>query len=202
MDEQTEKAVAALDAGQPIILPMDTVYGLCAYPYRATPCRRLNELKGRDEEQPIALIACDVEMLFECLPELRGRAATFVRALLPGPLTLVLPNTAQRFRWLGGSRPETIGVRVPKLCGPGKAVLDVVGAVAATSANLTGEGDASRLDDVPEEIRAACGALVDGGELPGTPSTVLDLAAEEPRVLREGAVPAEEALARLATLVG
>jgi L-threonylcarbamoyladenylate synthase len=201
MDEQAKKAVAALDLGQPVVLPFDTVYGLCAYPYRATPCRRLNELKGRDEGHPVALVACDVEMLFECLPELRGRAAVYVRALLPGPLTLVLPNTAQRFRWLSGSRPDTIGVRVPRLSGPGKAVLDIVGAVAATSANLTGEGDAARLDDVPEEIRAACGALVDGGELPGTASTVLDLTAE-PKVLREGAVPADEALARLAPLVG
>jgi L-threonylcarbamoyladenylate synthase len=55
---------------------------------------------------------------------------------------------------------------------------------------------------VPEEIRDACGALVDGGELPGTPSTVIDLTGEQPVILRAGAVPAEDALARLATLVG
>jgi L-threonylcarbamoyladenylate synthase len=80
------------------------------------------------------------------------------------------------------------------------AAVRAVGAVMATSANLHGGPDPRRLSDVPEEIRAACGALVDGGELPGVPSTVLDLTGLEPRVLREGAVPAAEALARVAAV--
>jgi L-threonylcarbamoyladenylate synthase len=69
--------------------------------------------------------------------------------------------------------------------------------VAATSANLHGEPDPARLEDVPKELLDACGAAVDGGELPGTPSTVIDLTGPEPIVLREGAVPAAEALARV-----
>jgi L-threonylcarbamoyladenylate synthase len=198
MDDVVEQAVAALRAGQPVVLPTDTVYGLCAYPYRADPASRLAKLKGRDVAQPIALVACDVPMLFECVPELRGRTATFARALLPGPVTLVLPNPAERYRWLTGSRPDTIGVRVPRMTGAARAILDEVGAVAATSANLTGGPDPRTLDEVPAEVREACGALVDGGELPGIPSTVIDLTGDEPRILREGAVPAEEALARLA----
>jgi L-threonylcarbamoyladenylate synthase len=72
-----------------------------------------------------------------------------------------------------------------------------VGAVVATSANLTGGPDPRRLQDVPEEIRSRVAAAIDGGELPGTPSTVVDLTADEPVVLREGAVTAEEALARV-----
>jgi L-threonylcarbamoyladenylate synthase len=70
----------------------------------------------------------------------------------------------------------------------------------ATSANVHGGPDPRALADVPEEIRAGCGALVDGGELPGVSSTVLDLSGAEPRVLREGAVPAVEALARVAAV--
>jgi L-threonylcarbamoyladenylate synthase len=204
MDEQqiVDQAVSALRAGEPVVMPMDTVYGLCAYPYRSEPARRLYELKQRDQSQPVALVACDLDMLFECVPELRGRAATYARALLPGPLTLILPNPAERYRWLTGARPDTIGVRVPDLGGPSKAVLEQVGAVAATSANLTGQPDPKTLDAVPAEIRDACGALIDGGELPGTPSTVIDLTGPEPHVVREGAVPADEALARLAALVG
>jgi L-threonylcarbamoyladenylate synthase len=81
-------------------------------------------------------------------------------------------------------------------------VLNVVGAVLATSANLHGGPDPRRLEDVPEEIRRGCGALVDGGGLPGTPSTVLDLTGPEPRVVREGAVPAWEALGALAATTG
>jgi tRNA A37 threonylcarbamoyladenosine synthetase subunit TsaC/SUA5/YrdC len=76
-------------------------------------------------------------------------------------------------------------------------VLARVGAVAATSANRHGGADARRLADVPEEIRAACAALVDGGELSGTPSTVLDFTGAEPAVLREGAAPAAAALERV-----
>lgn len=197
-----EQAVTALRAGQPIVLPMDTVYGLCAYPYREEAALRLYKLKGRPETQPTALVASDLEMLFECVPELGGRAAKQARALLPGPFTLIVPNPARRYRWLTGDRPETIGVRVPELSGPGRAVLDAVGAVAATSANLPGQPDPRTLAEVPGEIREACGALVDGGELPGTPSTVIDLTGPEPTVVREGAVRAEEALDRLAAVVG
>jgi L-threonylcarbamoyladenylate synthase len=80
------------------------------------------------------------------------------------------------------------------------SVLGRVGAVMATSANLAGGADPRRVEDVPAEIVTGCAAIVDGGELPGTPSTVLDLTGSEPRVLREGAVPADEALARVSGL--
>jgi L-threonylcarbamoyladenylate synthase len=180
------------------VLPTDTVYGLCGDSQRVTVAREIYRLKQRPIEQPLALLARDVDTLFDLVPEL-PRAS--VKALLPGPYTLVLPNPAQRYRWLTGSAPETIGVRVPELSGPGVEVLGEVGAVVATSANLHGGPEARTLEDVPVEIRAAA-ALVDGGRLPGTPSTVLDLTGAEPRVLREGAVPAQEALERAAAAYG
>jgi L-threonylcarbamoyladenylate synthase len=194
-------AVEALREGKPVVMPFDTVYGLAADPSREDPVRRLYTLKGRDETEPSALVAWDFDYLLECVPELRGPAATLAQLLLPGPVTLILPNPARRFRWLTGSNPEAIGVRVPAFDGPGAEVLERVGAVAATSANHPGGRDPRRLDEVPEEIRAGAGALVDGGELPGSPSTVIDLTGPEPRVLREGALPAEEALRRLGAAV-
>ena len=115
-----------------------------------------------------------------------------------GPYTVVLSNPARRFPWLAGARPGTIGVRVPELSGPAADVLQRVGVVAATSANLHGGPDPCRLEDVPEEIAVAVAGVFDVGELPGTASTVLDLTGPEPVVLREGAVPAAEALARAA----
>jgi L-threonylcarbamoyladenylate synthase len=195
-----DRAVEAIRAGKPVVLPTDTVYGLCTTPYRAEPVERLARLKGRAEAQPIALLAESVELLLECVPELRGRSGELIRELLPGPYTLVLPNPARRFRWLAGSRPETLGVRVPELPGPAADVLSRVGAVAATSANVHGGPDPRTLDDVPAEIRDRAAALVDGGELPGTASTVIDLTGREPVVVREGAVPAAEALARVGGL--
>jgi tRNA A37 threonylcarbamoyladenosine synthetase subunit TsaC/SUA5/YrdC len=101
---------------------------------------------------------------------------------------------------LTGSTPETLGVRVPELGpGPARELLEAAGAVAATSANQPGGRDPARLDDVPAELRTRCGAALDGGELPGKPSTVIDLSGPEPRVLREGIVREEDALARAAS---
>jgi L-threonylcarbamoyladenylate synthase len=191
------EAVSALKAGRLVVLPTDTVYGLAASPYLVEPVRRIFALKQRPETTAIALVACDVDFLLECVPELRGRDATIARALLPGPYTLVLRNAARRFRWVAGDRPDTIGVRVPELHGDAEAVFEQVGAVAATSANLHGGRDPGSLAEVPDEIRSAAAAIVDGGELPGTASTVIDFTGPEPRVLREGAAPSIDAIDRV-----
>ena len=190
----TAQAVSAIRLGKPVILPTDTVYGLVAAPFREEPVRRLYELKGRDESQPIALMVPELYLLFELVPELRGRAGLIAEALLPGPYTLVFSNPARRFGWLTGSRKDTIGVRVPDLPEPSAEILRTVGALAATSANLTGGVEPARLEDVPKELRSEAAAVIDGGTLPGTASTVLDFTGPEPRVLREGAAPSAAAL--------
>jgi len=194
---EVDAAVAAIRAGRLAIVPTDTVYGLATSAYTEAPVRRLYRAKGREEQQPTALVAADLDLLFECVPELRGRSGTIARALLPGPFTLILSNPARRFRWLTGTRPETIGVRVPAVEGVAKSLLDGVGVMVATSANLPGGPDPRRLDQVPAELRDAVDALVDGGELPGSPSTVLDVTGPEPQVLREGAVPGAAAVERV-----
>lgn len=166
-------AVAALRAGEAVILPTDTVYGLCALPEHQEV---LYELKGRDRSKPVAQLAADVDALVAALPGLdRG----VLERYLPGAYTLVV-----------GDPP--LGVRVPDLPQAAVAVVRAVGVVAATSANLSGGPDPRRVEDVPEEIRAACGAIFDAGELPGIPSTVIDLTGDEPRVLRQGAGPLPE----------
>jgi L-threonylcarbamoyladenylate synthase len=167
----TEEAVTALRAGRAVILPTDTVYGLCALPEHEDV---LYELKGRDRSKPVALLAADVDVLIERLPDL-DRAV--VERYLPGPYTLVYGS---------------VGVRVPELPSSTAEIVCEVGVVAATSANLSGGVDPRRIEDIPQQIRAACGAIVDGGELPGIPSTVLDISGDEPRVLRQGAGPLPE----------
>jgi L-threonylcarbamoyladenylate synthase len=169
-------AAEALRAGELVILPTDTVYGLCG-PESEEAAKRIAALKGRPAEQPIALLFADVETALE-------RASGLERAahLLPGPFTLIV---------------GTLGIRVPELPPAAAEVVRAVGVVLATSANLHGGPDPRRLDEVPPEIRSACAAEVDAGELPGIASTVIDLTGTEARILREGAVPAAEALARL-----
>ena len=183
-----DRAVEAILAGQPVLLPTDTVYGLCTTASSAPAVEALYRLKGRPGTQPTAILTGEVEALLEAVPELPER---IVRALLPGPHTLVLPNPARRFAWLTGERPEAIGVRVPDLSADAVEVLRRAGPVVATSANLAGGPDPRRLDDVPRELREAAAAEIDGGELPGVASTVVDFTGGEPTVLREGAGPFE-----------
>ena len=183
-----EEAVEAIGEGRPVVLPTDTVYGLCTTPLAPVS---LTRMKVRFAEQPIALLASVVVILLELVPVL---PESVVHSLLPGRLTLIFPNPERRFPLL--SPLETIGVRVPELRGAARRIVTRVGAVAATSANVHGGPDPRRLDEVPDSIREEA-VLVDGGELPGVPSTVVDLTGPEPTILREGAVPAEEVLARL-----
>ena len=190
--------VLALHAGQVVILPTDTVYGLVASADGPEPTGRLYALKGREASKPSALMTADVETLLDCVPELNGRAEEIVRTLLPGPYTLILANPARRYRWLTGTTPAAIGVRVPELPAAAARVVSAVGAVASTSANLAGGPDPRTLEDIPAELRERVAAIVDAGELPGLASTVLDFTGPEPRVLREGAAPAAAALARVA----
>ena len=184
--------LSALLAGDPVVLPTDTVYGLCSLPTQEA-VRRLRVLKGTPATQPISLLCTALGDLLDRLPWLRGRPEL---VLLPGPFTLIFPNPERAFPWLAGSHPESIGIRVPLLPGMALAVVQEVGAVAATSANLHEGTDPRRFEDVPEEIRRQSPGL-DGGELPGTPSTVIDFSGAEPRVLREGAAPAAEAIGRV-----
>jgi L-threonylcarbamoyladenylate synthase len=196
-----DDAAAAILAGRPAIVPTDTVYGLVTTPYREEPVQRLYALKSRPASQPTALIAADLDALFVCVPELRGPAGAIVAALLPGPYTLVLANPARRFPWLTGDNPDAIGVRVPAVSGVAKTLLDQVGAVAGTSANLAGGPEARLLADVPEALLAECAAL-DGGELPGIPSSVIDFMGPEAVVLRRGAGDVDDAIARARAAVG
>jgi L-threonylcarbamoyladenylate synthase len=166
-----DDAVAALRAGRAVILPTDTVYGLCALPEHEDV---LYGIKGRDRSKPVALVAAEIDALVAAVP---GLDPSVLERYLPGPYTLVVGK---------------IGVRVPNLPPAAAEIVRAVGLVAATSANLSGGPDPRRVEDVPAEIRAACGAIVDAGELPGVPSTVIDLTGAEPRVLRQGAGPAPE----------
>ena len=189
----SDDVVDAIRAGRSAVIPTDTVYGLVATPHRSEPVLRMYELKGRPETQPSALMAASLDVLFESVPELGGRARRIAGELLPGPYTLILANPARRFRWLCGDTPDKIGVRVPALPAPSQEVLDRLGALASTSANLAGGPEPRSLADVPAELLAQCPAL-DGGELPGEPSTVIDFTGPEPVVLRKGAGDVTRAL--------
>jgi len=197
---EVAQAIAALRRGELAVIPTDTVYGLVANADDPRAAEALYAAKGRDARQPTAVLFASLAELLARVPELPASGAAVARALFPGPLTLVVPNPGLRFRWLNEERPEALGVRVPDVAGPGKEVLDALGALVATSANLPGGRDPRTLADVPQELVAAAAATVDGGGLGGAPSTVVDLTGPEPTILREGALPARVVLERLAVL--
>ncbi len=183
------------------VFPADTVYGLACEPDLDDAVERLYRLKGRRPDKPAAVMFFERSLALDALPELGEGTRGAVEALLPGPFTLVLPNPARRFPLACGPDPETLGLRVPALPERLRALEAVRWPVLQSSANRAGGPDARVLEDVPEPIRAAADLLLDGGELPGTPSTVVDLRPYERTgdwsVLREGAASRAEVRERL-----
>jgi L-threonylcarbamoyladenylate synthase len=178
------------------VFPADTVYGLACEPTDRTAVERLYALKGRQPDKPAAVMFFDPSLALAALPDLGPRMRGALMALLPGAVTLLLPNPALRFPLACGPDPSTLGLRVPVLDGELAALQEVRWPVLQSSANAAGGADARRLDDVPQEIREGADLLLDGGELPGTPSTVVDLRRYEDhgdwKVVRRGAVADEQ----------
>jgi L-threonylcarbamoyladenylate synthase len=163
------------------VFPADTVYGLACDPQNERAVARLYALKGRPPDKPAAVMFFSLD----ALPELGPRTRALAQRLLPGAVTLLVRSDA--FPLAGGA--GTLGLRVPDL----PRFADVRVPVLQSSANLTGGPDARRLDEVPEAIRRGADLVIDGGELAGTPSTVIDLRDYERdgtwKIVRAGAVP-------------
>ena len=193
---------AALERGELVVLPTDTVYGIAAHATNGDACANLYAAKGRDKSQPIAVLLASLDDLDTFLPELSSRAYDASSALLPGPYTLIVGNPARRFGWLCGGTPGAIGVRVP-------ADALNLPPVAATSANPSGQPEAARPGLLEPELLDLCAVAVDNGELPsGVASTVLDLTRWEASgdvtdivVLRDPANRVDDAMALLGELV-
>jgi len=181
-----------LARGGVAIFPTDTVYGLGCDPQRGTAVERLYALKGRPADRPAAVLFFTLASALQALPTLEAREREAIGALLPGAVTLLLPNRDRRFPLACGCDPSTVGLRVP-LLGDSLAALGMVrGPLLQSSANLSGEAEARRLADVPDRLLEQADLVLDGGVLPGVASTVLDLRDYQRSaawsVVREGAL--------------
>jgi L-threonylcarbamoyladenylate synthase len=183
------------------VFPADTVYGLACEPDSKEAVQRMYMLKRRRPDKPAAVMFFALDLALAALPELGPRTRGALQALLPGAVTLLLPNPAERFPLACGPEPLVLGLRVPAWPPALTALADVRWPVLQSSANAAGGPDARRLKEVPEYMRTHCDLVLDGGELPGTPSTVVDLRAYEAErewsVGREGAVSVTEVAAKL-----
>lgn len=179
-----ERTIAA---GGVAVFPSDGVYGLACDPLDATAVARVHELKGRDDGKPSAVMYFSPLAMRELVAGLGPRAAAALAALLPGPVTLVLANPERRYPLACREDPERLGVRL--IAGP---LAGAMCPVFQTSANLSGEPAVARFADVPAAIVTGADLAIDGGELGGLPSTVVDLAAIDEgggwTILREGAL--------------
>jgi L-threonylcarbamoyladenylate synthase len=193
--EEVETFERCISVGGIALFPADTVYALGTEPDSREGVDRLYRLKGRVPDKPAAVMFFDLELALEALPELGPRSREAVERLLPGGVTLLVANPARRYPLACGPEPERLGLRVPRLEGALAPLAAVSWPVLQSSANRSGERDAARVADVDEELRAGVDLILDGGELPGTPSTVVDLSAYESdgswELLREGAIPRE-----------
>ncbi len=188
-----QQAAAAIRAGKVIAIPTDTVYGLAADPFQPAAVREVFRLKGRPENKPILLLVNSlqqVELLAARLPKaFHSLAARF----WPGPLTLILPAAP--------SVPDsitagagTVAVRLPG----SMLVRELIGAahvpLTGTSANRSGRPPSRSAAEVKQQFPSGLPLILDGGPAPsGLPSTLVDLTGE-PRIVREGAIPAMDVL--------
>jgi L-threonylcarbamoyladenylate synthase len=183
-----------IDAGGVALFPADTVYGLGTDPGSAAGVERLYRIKGRLTDRPAAVMFFRTDAALAALPDLGERTRDALERLLPGGLTLLLPNPARRFPLACGPAPERLGLRVPALTGRLAPLAEMDRPVLQSSANPSGGRDARRLEDVDPGIRAAVDLELDAGRLPGIPSTVVDLTGFEDggdfSIVREGAVDA------------
>jgi L-threonylcarbamoyladenylate synthase len=189
--EALERCVAE---GGVAVFPADTLYGLACDPSSGSAIERIHSLKGRDGEKPSAVMFFAPLAMRELLATLGPRTREALGALLPGPLTLVVDNPQRRYPLASREHPERLGIRLidGPLGGAGCAIFQ-------TSANRSGEPAPSRFQDIDAEILGGADLAIDGAELGGEPSTVVDLTALDSggswSVLREGAVsPAQIAV--------
>jgi len=170
------------------VFPADGLYGLACDPLNATAVERIQALKGRGERKPSAVMYFSPLAMRELIESLGPRTREAAAALLPGPVTLVVANPQRRYPLACREDPERLGVRL--IAGP---LAGATTPVFQTSANRSGQPAPQRFEDIAEEILAGAGLAIDGGELSGTPSTVVDLSELDAgggwRILREGGMP-------------
>jgi L-threonylcarbamoyladenylate synthase len=194
--DQIREFEEVIGEGGVALFPTDTVYGLGTHPDSVEGVHRLYWIKGRSPDRPAAVLFFDLERALAALPELGANTREAIGRLLPGAVTVLVPNPSTRFPLACGASPERLGLRVPALGDRLAKLADVKVPILQSSANPTGESDPQTVEEVDPRIRRGVDIELDAGLLPGTPSTVVDLSHYEETgdydVLREGALAAAE----------
>jgi L-threonylcarbamoyladenylate synthase len=188
--EGLDAASAALRRGELVVLPTDTVYGVAADAFNPGAVDALLAAKGRGRDMPVPVLVANQEMLAALVGELPESAKALTAAHWPGALTVVVRHTPH-LSWDLGDARGTVAVRMPD----DELALDLIsrtGPLAVSSANRSGHPPATTMMDARLQLGASVAVYLDGGPRPsGTPSSIVDLTGAAPRLLREGALPAD-----------
>ncbi len=189
------QAVEILKAGGVVAFPTDTVYGLGCLAFDVKAIESLYEIKGREQTKAIAVLIASAEDLALIAAQPSAEALRLAKRFWPGPLTIVVPRNPNVPEAL--SHSPTIGVRVPDHA-VARELLAAAGPMAVTSANASGQPNALTAEQALAQLDGRFDLLIDGGRTPGdTPSTVVDMTAAAPKVLRVGGIPAAQIAAAL-----
>ena len=176
MRDDLVQATSMLAMGELAVYPTDTVYGLGADAIAPDAVERVYDLKGRSRDDPLSMAVPDVDAALEHVTTTE-REEAFMREFLPGPVTVVLERQGHVPDALTAGR-DRVGIRIPDH-DLALELLSEFAPITATSANRSGETNATHPDDLDDSIREGVGAVVDGGELPGGESTVVDPGSDE-----------------------
>ncbi len=195
-DAARQALESCISKGGVALFPADGLYGLACDPLNAKAIRRIHEIKGRDDGKPSAVMYLSPLAMRELIRDLGQRVSEAAAKLLPGPVTLVVPNPRHRYPLACREDPSRLGIRV--IDGP---LAGVRFPLFQTSANLSGEPSPSVFEGVVPEVREKVDLAIDGGRLTGLPSTVVDLTDYDEHgnweILREGGMSRGDLIAAL-----
>ena len=169
-----ERAADAIAAGQAVVYPTETVYGLGAAATNPEAVDRVFAIKNRPRDKPLSVAFADIDHAKQ-YTEPTDREVAFMQEFLPGPVTVIVDRKPTLPEVLTDGRPR-VGVRIPAN-DTALALCAAAGPITATSANRSGEPSVCEPTALPDAVRDAVGAVVDTGETPGTESTVVDVSA-------------------------
>ena len=193
-------AAGAVRAGQLVVLPTDTVYGLGCDAFSATAVQGLLAAKGRGRAMPVPVLVGSWSTVDGLVLGVQPRVRALIEAFWPGGLSLVLPH-APSLSWDLGDTRGTVSLRMP-LHPVALELLREVGPMAVSSANRSGQPPATTVEQAHEQLAERVPVYLDGGTAGEVASTIIDLTADEPVVLREGTVTAAQISEVLGETIG
>jgi tRNA threonylcarbamoyl adenosine modification protein (Sua5/YciO/YrdC/YwlC family) len=184
-------AAYAVSNAELVVLPTDTVYGLGADAFDSGAVADLLRVKGRGRDMPVPVLVGSWDTIDGLVTVVDSRTRDLIEAFWPGGLTLVV-NHAPSLSWDLGDAGGTVAVRMP-LHPVAIELLEETGPMAVSSANKTGEPAAATAEEARAQLGFSVSVYLESGELPDrTPSSIVDVTGDVPKLLRAGAVPLEK----------